>query len=438
MITATAAGPFLHVARGCTVGARARWFINCGAASDTIWKAIPPGSRPRRFGSGKPPAHPIEGVHGNTSSGARLVAKALIIGAGAVGRGLVAPLLDGAGISLDFVDNSEALLKRFSGRSEYLTASAGPERHELTSVRYGQAMHPEEVIEIDGYDVVFVSVGSRNYIRCARLVRDAGPVFVLENVRDAGDRLREASGNAKVRFGIPDAIVSNTASPELLHRDPLCVVAERGLIVLEAGADDPGLSGAVTWAGAAELERYWVAKFFIHNANHAIAAFLGARAGCTFIHEALADARIGGTVERAMEVITEAIIAKGLIDEDFATAYKKRELSRFRNPLMFDPIARVARDPLRKLDRGERLIRGLTLVAEMGLDPAPVALGVSAAMAYRGTGEDDVRFSSYRQSRSPEQVLRELCGLRDERLIGGVLAASPGARRAPRPAHAPR
>ena len=350
--------------------------------------------------------------------------KILMIGAGAVGRGFVAPLLAKVGIPIDFVDTNVALLAIFAGRTEYLSAETGSDGYEFTKVEYGKATTPRELRNISDYEAVFISVGPRNYLGYAQLVRDAKIVFVLENVRNAGHKLLKASRNKRVRFGIPDVIVSSTASPELLCRDRLCTVSERGMLILEAGADDPNFGDAVFWADAAELEKFWACKFFIHNASHAVAAFLGALSGYTFIHEAMADIWIKWVVEQTMQVITYAIIAEGMVEENFAVAYKECELLRFKNPLLFDPISRVARDPMRKLDGNDRLIQALKLVANVGLDPYPIMIGVNAAIDYGKISKDDIRFYRYCQSHSPEDILRKVCGLQDDQLIQKTLEVS--------------
>ena len=48
--------------------------------------------------------------------------------------------------------------------------------------------------------------------------------------------LKKLTGNPNIYFGIPDVITSNTAPSELLDDDPLMVVTEKGVLVLEKGS----------------------------------------------------------------------------------------------------------------------------------------------------------------------------------------------------------
>jgi mannitol-1-phosphate 5-dehydrogenase len=344
--------------------------------------------------------------------------KTLVIGAGAVGRGFVAPLLAAHGAVVDFVDTNPALLAALSTRRSYLTAVAGPRGHVFTRVGYGCASAPEALTEVTQYDAVFVSTGPRQFMACAPLLRDARAVFVLENLRTAALQLREETGNAGIRFGIPEAVVSNTAPPALLARDPLCVVAERGDLILERGGEPLDLGTGVIWADPSELERRWACKFFIHNASHAVAGFLGTLAGYHLIHEAMADPRIAPVVENTIGSVTRALIDRGRVDAPFAISYMERELQRFRNPLLHDPVSRVARDPLRKLGAEDRLMQALRLVVAARQDAYPITTGIAAGLLCHAQTEGRPFGAAGRRN---EITLRKICGLSDAGLIRAIL-----------------
>ena len=342
----------------------------------------------------------------------------LIIGAGAVGRGFVAPVLAEAGLgaAIDFADVDAGLLERMAGRSRYRTAFAGPEAYRFVEVPFRRALPARDLVDLGPYDAVFVSVGVGRYRELAARLRGAAPCFVLENTRDAAVRLAEAAGAGTFRFGIPDAIASNVAPPDLLDGDPLTVVAEPGALILEGSEAAPDLGPGVTWADAAALEAHWACKFFIHNTSHAIAAFLGRLAGHRFVHQAMADNRIGPIVSRGMEEVTAALVAFDMVDTGAAAAYRDREQQRFANPLLHDPIARVARDPRRKLAADDRLVLALQLVHRAGGDATPIMLGMNAALACAGA-----------DAAAAADILRGISGLTDRDLIGRVLAASAAA-----------
>ena len=345
---------------------------------------------------------------------------ALIIGAGAIGRGFVAPLLARAGFELDFVDVDTAVVEKLRRGGSYVTAVATGSDYRIETVTVGRSLFPSEIPDVRTYDFLFISVGARNYLDYAETAAGARAVFVLENIRDASARLRRAANSDRAFFGIPDVIVSNTAPAKLIGRDPLCVVSEVGELILESGPYDMPEIPHVVRHDAAALDTDWACKFYIHSACHAVAAYLGAQRGHVYIHEAVADPRIGAITEQAMRSVCLAIVREGLVGAAKAESYLARELMRFRNALLFDPIKRVARDPLRKLDRNDRLMVSFGLVERAGLDSSPFALAIKAALAYYAAGGEGNRISS---RKGPEDILRSVCGVSDPAMIRKIRGA---------------
>ncbi len=347
----------------------------------------------------------------------------LIIGAGAVGRGFVAPLLSQTDAEIDFADTDQEILELLDKRSEYLTAVIVPDGYSFRSVSFRNVFHPGNIANVAKYDAVIICTGVRNYLTCAPIVRDARAVYVLENARDAADRLRAEAKNPNIWFGIPDVIVSNSAPENLRKMDPLCIPAEQGELIIEGGEGVIPALQNIVWADAGTIEKFWACKFFVHNASHAVLGFLGRLAGHEFVHQAMADETIGPVVETAIRTITDAVIASNLAEEDFARAYMEREIRRFKNTFLHDPVERVAKDPLRKLSANDRLIQALELVRNAKLDPYPILLGISAALRYAASDRAELNGEPVNPSQ-PREILRTVSGLRDDLLIRDILAIS--------------
>ena len=240
----------------------------------------------------------------------------------------------------------------------------------------------ETVKNINNYDAVFLSVGVRNFLKYANFLDSAKLVFILENEFKSSSEFKKNSKNKNVFFGIPDVIVSNTAPEKLLAMDNLTVCAEEGDLILEQGNYDINLGKITRRVDERELQSYWACKFFIHNACHAIVAFLGAYTNCMYVHEAIKNEKINQIVSKAMLVITEALIDRKMVGVNEANNYMERELRRFKNSLLHDPISRVARDPLRKLAPEDRLIQALNLVNKSNLEIRNICIGIKAALKY--------------------------------------------------------
>jgi len=77
-----------------------------------------------------------------------------------------------------------------------------------------------------------------------------------------------------------------------------------------------------------------------------------------------------------------------------------------------DPIARVAREPLRKLRPDDRLVGAYRLLVEYGEDPTPFRKAILAALAYYDPSDpESVQMRQMIQTRGADAVLREWCGL---------------------------
>ena len=87
-------------------------------------------------------------------------------------------------------------------------------------------------------------------------------------------------------------------------------------------------------------------------------------------------------------------------------------MSRFRDNLLFDPIDRVAREPLRKLDQENRLVLAARLCVFTGRLPFNVAIGIRAALAYANPGDEEAVFlQNLRNSTGDRQILKKHCGI---------------------------
>jgi len=336
--------------------------------------------------------------------------RALIYGAGAIGRGFLAPLLNKFNTEISFVDINRQIIDEMKKRSHYKAAITKDNGFEIMDTSIRKAFLLGEEGDIDGYDVIFSCVGPNNCYDLADKFKHAKTVISCENDSSTSTKLRELSGNPRIYFGIPDVITSNTASDELKRIDPLMTVTEKGILVLEKG--DYQLPNEIPQVDQKELNMHWMCKLFIHNAPHAIAAYLGWKRGYTYIHEAMADPDIEKIVEGSICEMTKGVVAVKYATAKFANMYKEKELKRFRNKFLFDPISRVAREPLRKLSKDNRLILGLRIAFFNGAMPINTAIGTKAALEYDNPLDNEaIYLQSLRKSLGDAEVLRKYSGI---------------------------
>jgi mannitol-1-phosphate 5-dehydrogenase len=320
------------------------------------------------------------------------MARALIVGGGAIGRGFVPWLLDG--FELDILDASADLVNGIGGRGGFHSfMSDGEQLREKWVPLRRIATSLDELLPLD-HDIAFVSVGPRNATRLpAGIEKLRCPIFSLENDPGTVDLIKQAHGLEQVYFGVPDVITSSTASPDNLARDPYAIHTENGLLYLQRPPGlDPSLERLlpdVHWLPVERLNQEWDAKLYIHNTPHCIAAYLGYMAGCTYLHEALARPAIRRVVAGVIDELLCGLKMVTPYDHHFIESYAIKEVRRFSNRLLFDPVSRVAREPLRKLHPSGRLMGALRLLLCAGVNPTYLMAGIAAALCYADQKDKD-------------------------------------------------
>lgn len=336
--------------------------------------------------------------------------KVLIFGAGAIGRGFLAPLLFEHGYKISFVDINKKLINQLKRRDFYISAETGKRDYNFKKIKINDAYHLSDKIKIEKYDMVFCCVGPNESKGIAHKFKKAKVVISCENDYFSPYYLKKISKNKKIYFGIPDVITSNTAPRRLLKKDQLTTVTEKGILVLEKGKYK--LTNKINQLNLSNLDIHWRAKLFIHNAPHAILAYLGFLKKYKYIHEAMNDKKIRKIVIGSMNEITEGLIKAKYVPKKFAEIYRKKEISRFQNKLLFDPVKRVAREPIRKLGKENRIILSLRLTQWNKTPPKNIAIGVKAALNYYDkTDKESVNLQKLRQKYSDSMVLEKICGI---------------------------
>jgi mannitol-1-phosphate/altronate dehydrogenase len=129
------------------------------------------------------------------------------------------------------------------------------------------------------------------------------------------------------------------------------------------------------------------AKLYCHNGMHAFGAYLGKIAGCTsmaqlrYVPGILPLVRAAAYEEPGMALAARYHGIDPLFTSGGMAHFIDVYLERMVNPFLDDEIARVARDPARKLAWDDRLIGAMRLALQEGIRPRRYALGAAAALS---------------------------------------------------------
>ena len=338
---------------------------------------------------------------------------AVQFGAGNIGRGFIGNLLSGAGYRVVFVDVDRDLVAQLRDRGEYVVEIVSETTVERT-VGPVSAMTPDDpglpglIAEAE---IVTTAVGPTVLERIAPVIAAGiserasknpdAPLSVIacENMVGGSTMLRkqversisdERRSYLERRVGFPDSAVDRIVPPFDGGGDRLRVRVEEYCEWIVDGNgfvnEPPAIAGMeVTDNLAAYLER----KLFTLNTGHAVAAYLGVNTGYGTIAESVMDSEILSTVRGAMEESGEVLIRRYDFDRTAHAAYIETILKRFGNPYLEDETERVAREPLRKLRRSDRLIKPLLGTLEYDTPNNHLVAGIAAALAYRNRHDTD-------------------------------------------------
>ncbi|AJQ97618.1 mannitol-1-phosphate 5-dehydrogenase [Gynuella sunshinyii] len=366
---------------------------------------------------------------------------AVQIGAGNIGRGFIGMLLSQAGYKVIFADVQKELVEALSKRRRYSVEVVGESRQSV------------EVGPVDGVDsnsqalidalvdaeLVTTAVGPNvlkwiapALVRGIELAVQHGRteplnIIACENAVRATSQLKQLVLE-QLPIELPswvafvDAAVDRIVPPMEKTDDVLAVRVEEfceWLVEKSAFAgevpDIPGMTAVDNLEAGVER------KLFTLNTGHAVCAWVGQYLGFNTIAEAIADTRVNAVVRAVMGQSGAALIAKHHFDPAAHQAYIDKIIKRFENPYIVDDVARVGRQPIRKLSRGERIASPLSTALSFSLPVDKLLLGAAAAMHFHNDEDPQVaEMHELIKQKGVAEVFAELSGTGQGEVVADI------------------
>ena len=366
---------------------------------------------------------------------------AVHFGAGSIGRGFLGQLYFESGYSTVFIDVMEDVVAALNERGAYpvdIVSETGVARIEVGNVSAVSGRDKENAAAVLAQaDVASTAVGLNALPHIVPVIAraielrfanaDAPPLDILlcENVKNGEAYMRglvkerlapEFHGLLDTCVGFIEASIGRMVpvmTAEQRAVDPLLVCVEP---YCELPVDAAGFKGDIPpihhLKPTSNFVGYVERKLFVHNLTHATAAYLGYRKGYSYIYEAIRDDEIRALVEGAGKESCAALAKKRGLDADELAAHVDDLVFRYHNTALADQIARVARDPLRKLGKDDRLIGAANLCVEQGVAPKHIAIATAAAILYDAADDPTVpKVREILERGGVEAVLREISGI---------------------------
>jgi len=260
-----------------------------------------------------------------------------------------------------------------------------------------------------------------NVIACERLVR--ATTWLRQLVHDCLTPAELAWAKAHVGFAdcawdriVPSIVADGNLTP--MPKGPESPGDEVRVVTedyFEWVVDDKQLKGDLTIPGMlrrSPLEPFITRSMFLLTAGHATAAYMGSLRGVSHLVEGMAIPEVEQAVRGVMAEVAEAMLRQQGFQMDDLDSYIDRSVARFKNPHIRDTIARVARDPLRKLAKEERLIRPLLTSIKCGTSHDHLCVAIGAALLYNNPHDrESARLHRLLKRLGPEGVLRVVSGV---------------------------
>jgi mannitol-1-phosphate 5-dehydrogenase len=378
--------------------------------------------------------------------------RCLVLGAGRMAGGFVAPLLRDAGWEVILVCRNLAVRETINEGGGLWIRTCGDPREDrwiggVSAISLADPALPEVAA---GADLFATSVGPSSLCAAgrtlapllqARMEKSKAPINVItfENHRRAPELLTMSlietcaplAGCVGRRLGVGGAVAWRAVSRRTVTDEGLRFdsdgVDECHLGVCSLVSGVAPLDGSVPGIGLIQsFDDRMVEKLWVFNGGHAAAAYLGWHAGYATVDDAMSNARIRATVEAVVTEAQQAFQAH-LDARPGSVPLPLRHvgwiLNRYADPTLNDPVVRVAREPRRKLAADDRLMGPAIACLAAGIRPVALCTAAAAALAYGETTDPQAAdLQCELDLLGPEEALAEVVTLdpRDQlaRLVG--------------------
>ena len=367
--------------------------------------------------------------------------RAIQFGAGNIGRGFIGALLSKSGYHVVFADVNEEIISKINEDKCYTIHIMDVEcKDEKVENISGVISTSDEILEeIRKSDIITTAVGPvvlpriastiANGIKLRKItgVNSYLNIVACENAIKASSQLEEEVkkylNEEEIAYlneyvGFPNCSVDRIVPP-VKSENILDVVVEN---FYEWNVEEKAFTGEIPKIYGMNLDdklmAYIERKLFTLNTGHAITAYFGYLKGYNTVDESIKDEVIHDLVKKAMIESGQGLIAKYNFDKEEHFKYIDKIIGRFKNPYLKDDVARVGREPLRKLNENDRLIKPLMTAKNFNLDIDNLLLGVGAALNYNNEEDSQsVELQSLISEKGVKESLAHVANLAQEQEI---------------------
>lgn len=368
---------------------------------------------------------------------------AVHFGAGVIGKGFIGDLLHDSGFEIVFVDIDEAAMRSLSEKGTYTIYQIGDHSKQKVIDRV-RGLSPitdeaEVIDQIAKAEIITTAVWATNLNKVApiiakglkkRLEQGAPKVNVLacENAIRATDTLKREliQTNILTETELDQiACFPNTGIDRMVFE--LIVDGEKHVEVgpeFELSIEQPKLvdpkSQPIAHAEYTDnLDKYLQRKLYIVNCAHATGSYYGYLKGYKNYIDALEDQQILADVWGSIRESALMLHHKYGFTMDDLEAYLQFIMRRFNTLGVKDPVTRIGRSPIRKLQSNDRLAGPALECEKLGLKNDHLAKGIAAALLFDSPDDPEaVELQAYISTHGIEKALTHFTSIEPDSPLG--------------------
>ena len=367
--------------------------------------------------------------------------KAVVYGAGNIGRGFIGKIFHNSGYEVVFLDINMEVIDRLNQDKGYVvrTVSNKEEKNQfIDNVRGVDGKDLNAVVnEIATADIMATSIGVNilPYIIKnisegikARKRQDPLNIFLCENLLHAAgyvnnliepfwentnvSEIKKKFSFVEVTIGCMIPALSKAEAknnPTLVMVEPFCnLPVSKDMII----GPIPKLSNSEFISPFEICEEE---KLFIHNMSHALCSYFGYLKGYEYVWQAIDDNEIFFMLKESLTSICFAISEAYDANVKELLNFSGCLLERYKNKKLNDPITRVGRDPFRKTDQNDRMVGAINRCKKQNKPYDLILKGIACAMKFDVKEDSGVcKMKDMIEEKGIEGFLREHCKLDEQ------------------------
>ena len=376
--------------------------------------------------------------------------KAVMFGAGNIGRGFIGQLFSESGYEVVFVDVVQELLDLFNRDHHYrlqTVSNEGSKDYSIGPVSGVDSRNQAAVAEAVAEASICATAVGANVLKfvapnlaaglALRAKRNLPPinVIVCENLHGAPEYLRglleqsipeEAKSYLAEKTGLVETVIGRMVpapTPEMRAEDIGWIKVEpyKELPVKRSGFVGP-IPDIVAMTPYDDFDVFGARKLYVHNCGHALMSYVAYQRDYEYAYEALEDNEIRAFMLAGLRESVDGICAKFKADRAWLYAHVDDLLKRFANRSLGDTVYRLGRDPIRKLAAEDRLVGAANLAVEGGGKPVHLAWGIAAALLFNPADDPSApTLQGKIKENGVEAALSEVSGIQKDSVLGKLV-----------------